>query len=161
MGSFSAADRAKAVTEKIETLYHDYEFKPDSLTVNKSATNSELVYRDLVVMGISEMDALWFAKPQDQLALEYRDIISQAIAEERRSNSILNIVLRIGAIVLILVGIYVTIRLINRGFKKINQKIISLKESILTGIKFRGYRFAWIPIGSYRLFCLPSTLFAC
>lgn len=141
VGSFSAADRAKAVTEKIETLYHDYEFKPDSLTVNKSATNSELVYRDLVVMGISEMDALWFAKPQDQLALEYRDIISQAIAEERRSNSILNIVLRIGAIVLILVGIYVTIRLINRGFKKINQKIISLKESILTGIKFRGYQF--------------------
>jgi small-conductance mechanosensitive channel len=141
VGSFSAADRAKAVTEKIETLYHDYEFKPDSLTVNKSATNSEIVYRDLVVMGVTEMDAMWFNKPQDPLALEYRDIISQAIAEERRSNSILNIVLRIGAIVLILAGIYVTIRLINRGFKKINEKIVSLKESILTGIKFRGYQF--------------------
>jgi hypothetical protein len=36
-------------------------FKPDSLAVNKAASNSEIVYRDLVVMGVSEMDALWFA----------------------------------------------------------------------------------------------------
>ncbi|MDZ7647043.1 MAG: hypothetical protein U5K54_07615 [Cytophagales bacterium] len=49
--------------------------------------------------------------------------------------------MRIGAIILILVGIYVAIRLINRGFKKINEKVVSLKESILTGIKFRGYQF--------------------
>lgn len=141
VGSFSAADRANAISDKIKNLYHDYEFKPDSLAVNKAATNSEIVYRDLVVMGISEMDALWFAKSQDQLALEYRDTISQAIAEERKSNSILNIALRIGAILLILAGIYVAIRLINRGFKKINEKVVSLKESILTGIKFRGYQF--------------------
>jgi small-conductance mechanosensitive channel len=141
VGSFSAADRATAITDKIKNLYNDYEFKPDSLAVNKSASNSEIVYHDLVVMSVNEMDALWFAKSQDQLALEYRNIISHAIADERTSNSIINIALRIGAIILILAGIYIVIRLINRGFKKINQKIISLKESILTGIKFRGYQF--------------------
>lgn len=141
VGSFSAAERAKAISDKIKNLYSDYEFKPDSLAVNRAATNSEIVFQDLVVMGISEMDALWFDKSQDQLALEYRNIISQAIADERKSNSIINIALRIGAIILILGGIYIIIRLINRGFKKINQKMISLKESILTGIKFRGYQF--------------------
>lgn len=141
VGSFSAAERAKAISDKIKNLYSDYEFKPDSLAVNRAATNSEIVFQDLVVMGISEMDALWFDKSQDQLALEYRNIISQAIADERKSNSIINIALRIGAIILILGGIYIIIRLINRGFKKINQKLISLKESILTGIKFRGYQF--------------------
>lgn len=141
VGSFSAAERAKAISDKIKNLYSDYEFKPDSLVVNRAATNSEIVFQDLVVMGISEMDALWFDKSQDQLALEYRNIISQAIADERKSNSIINIALRIGAIILILGGIYIIIRLINRGFKKINQKMISLKESILTGIKFRGYQF--------------------
>lgn len=141
VGSFSAGERAKAISDKIKNLYSDYEFKPDSLAVNRAATNSEIVFQDLVVMGISEMDALWFDKSQDQLALEYRNIISQAIADERKSNSIINIALRIGAIILILGGIYIIIRLINRGFKKINQKMISLKESILTGIKFRGYQF--------------------
>ncbi|MBL7874442.1 MAG: mechanosensitive ion channel family protein [Cyclobacteriaceae bacterium] len=141
VGSFSAAERAKAISDKIKNLYSDYEFKPDSLAVNRAATNSEIVYQDLVVMSISEMDALWFDKSQDQLALEYRNIISQAIASERKSNSIINIALRVGAIILILGGIYIIIRLINRGFKKINQKMISLKESILTGIKFRGYQF--------------------
>ncbi|MDZ7647044.1 MAG: hypothetical protein U5K54_07620 [Cytophagales bacterium] len=53
VGSFSAADRAKAISEKIKNLYDDYEFKPDSLFVNKGATNSEIVYRDLVVMGVT------------------------------------------------------------------------------------------------------------
>lgn len=141
VGSFSAADRANAITDKINNLYHDYKFKPDSLAVNKSASNSEIVYHDLVVMSVNEMDALWYNKTQDQLALDYRIVISNAIDEERRSNSILNIALRIGAIILILAGIYVAIGLINRGFKKINEKVVALKESILTGIKFRGYQF--------------------
>jgi small-conductance mechanosensitive channel len=94
-----------------------------------------------MIMSVNEMEALWYGRSANVVAGEHLQKIKEAIQEERKANSIINLVLRIGAIVLILVGIYVVIRLINSGFKKINAKIISLKEKVLKGIKFRGYQF--------------------
>jgi hypothetical protein len=33
IGSFTAKDRAQAISERIEKLYHDFQFNPDSLKV--------------------------------------------------------------------------------------------------------------------------------
>lgn len=141
MGSFSASDRAEAIAEKIEKLYDDVVFTPDSLLVSQSEAAPQLVYKDVIVMSINEMEALWLGVSQDSLAKSYQTKIQQAIREEREANSVINIALRIGAIILIIVGIYFAIRLINIGFRKINAKVISLKERVLKGVKFRGYQF--------------------
>jgi len=141
VGSFSASDRAKAITEKIQRLYDDYEFKPDSLTLNKTETNVEIVYHDLVVMSINEADALRFTKSEQELAVEYKDKISKSIADARKENSILNIAIHIGTIVLILASLFVVISLNNKLFKKLNEKIATSNERLLTGIRFNGYPF--------------------
>src|SRR5260370_891518 len=85
VGSFSASDRANAITEKIQRLYDDYEFKPDSLTLNKTETNVEIVYHDLVVMSINEADALRFTKSEQELAVEYKHKINKSIADTRKA----------------------------------------------------------------------------
>ncbi len=139
VGSFSASDRAKAITEKIQRLYDDYEFQPDSLTINKTETNVEIVYHDLVVMSINEADALPFTKSRQELAVEYKDKISKSIADARKENSILNIAIHIGTIVLILASLFVVISLNNKLFKKLNEKIATSNERLLTGIRFNGY----------------------
>ncbi|HPM32734.1 MAG TPA: mechanosensitive ion channel family protein [Chryseolinea sp.] len=140
VGSFSASDRAIAIGEKIRKLYGDLEFEPDSLAIIKTETNVEIVYQSLVIMSVNELEALWFSTNQQALALEYRDRISKAIKEERAANSVLNIALRIGAIVFILLGIYLVIRLINHGFRIISKKIHDLKKGVLTGIRFNNYQ---------------------
>ena len=141
VGSFSAKDRAASVTAKIKKLYDDYEFNPDSLTVTEADASAEIIYRDFMVMSVNELEALWFERKPKEIATEYRTLIADAIKSERKSNSILNISLRILAILLILGGIYVVIRLVNRLFKNINEKIKNLKDSALKGIQFRGYQF--------------------
>lgn len=141
IGSFSAKDRATAIESKIEKLYDNYEFSPDSLFVNTAENSSEIVYQDITLMSINELEALWHNKTAQDLAIEYQKIIQEAIHAERKENSIINIALRIGAIILILVGIYVVIVLINKLFRKLNQKVTTLKESVLKGIRFRGYQF--------------------
>ncbi len=141
VGSFTASDRAEAISEKIEKLYDDVVFTPDSLLISRSETAPQLVYKDVIVMSINEMEALWLGISQDSLARSCQVKIQHAIRDERKANSVINIVLRIGAIILILVGIYVVIRLINIGFRKIKKKVILLKERVLKGIKFRGYQF--------------------
>ncbi|MBL7870068.1 MAG: hypothetical protein JNM78_00545 [Cyclobacteriaceae bacterium] len=141
VGSFSAKDRATSIANKIKKLYSDYEFSPDSLTVNESDASAEINYKDLMILSVNELEALWHDRKPKEIAMEYRTLIVDAINAERKSNSILNITLRILAIILIIAGIYVVIRLINRLFKKLNEKLKSLKDSTLKGIQFRGYQF--------------------
>lgn len=69
VGSFTPADRAKAISEKIEKLYDDVSFSPDSLIVNQSEAAPQLVYKDMIVMSINEMEAMWFGVSQQTLAI--------------------------------------------------------------------------------------------
>ncbi|MDZ4714812.1 MAG: mechanosensitive ion channel family protein [Cytophagales bacterium] len=141
IGSFSANERAKAITAKIITLYKDYDVDPDSLAVNVLESSAEITYKDITLMSVNELEAMWFEKTPEEVAKGYRDIIKTAIVEERSSNSILNLILRIAAIIVILVGIYVIILFINKLFKNLNGRVSKLKDTVLKGIRFRGYQF--------------------
>jgi len=95
----------------------------------------------MVVMSVTEMEALWLGVPQDSLTRIYQAKIQQAIQEERKANSSMNILLCIGAILLILLSVYAIIYLINIAFKMINARAISSKGRLLKGIKVGGYQF--------------------
>lgn len=168
VGSFTPSDRATSITTKIQALYRDTNFNPDSLKLITYESSAEIVFKDVVVMSVNELEAMWFNKKSEVLAREYKTIIEEAIVAHRSANSIKNILLRIGAIILILGGIYYLIKLINRLFKKLRRKIISLKESILTGIKFKGYQFldsdrelqvVLFLVNVFRLFIIALTLY--
>ncbi len=141
IGSFSAQDRATAISKKIEILYKDSEFQPDSLQVVLSDVSPEIVYQDLTVMSVNELEALWLNQKAAALAKSYNQIIKKAILDHRKANSILNIALRVAAIIAIIAGVYAIILLINRVFKKLNQRFRGLKDKALKGIRFRGYQF--------------------
>jgi small-conductance mechanosensitive channel len=141
IGSFTAMERAAAIDSKIQGLYKNHEFQPDSLTVNMSETSADITYRELTVMSVNELEAMWFNRKPEDLAQEYRSLIQEAIRDERNANSILNIILRIVAILAIIAGIYIVIRLINKLFKRLNLHITVLKDRALKGIRFKGYQF--------------------
>jgi len=141
VGSFSSADRANAITEKIERLYDNYEFKPDSLKLVTNESSTDIVFRDIVVMSVNELEAMWYEKRHEELARQYRDIIASSIQQQREANSIKNTLFRIGEVIIILAGIYFLILLINKLFERLNKKVIGLRDKILNGIRFRGYQF--------------------
>lgn len=141
VGSFTASERAKAISRKIEILYEDDAFTPDSLIITHTEFSPQIVYNDMIVMSILEMEAMLLGVSQDSLAKSYLTTIQNAISKERKANSLIKVVLRIAAIIFILIGIYVAIRLINLAFRKINAKVISLNQLIFKGLKFRGYQF--------------------
>ncbi|CAN5140851.1 mechanosensitive ion channel [soil metagenome] len=140
VGSFEASDRAQAISKRIISLYGNYDFRIDSLTVIDTGTNSEIMFRDQVIMSINELDAIWFSKKRRSLALEYRDKIRMEIARERNDRSLYNIGIRIATIILILVGIFIFIKIINVAFKRLEVKLRSLKGRALKGLRFRSYQ---------------------
>lgn len=141
VGSFSPRERAQSISQRIEQLYDNYEFNPDSLRTTQSEASTELVFKDMVVMSVNELEALWFGKKHNELADEYLTVIRNAINNERKANSVQNILIRVGAVILIILGIYFVIVVINKLFKRVKRKIISLKDKVLKGIKFSGYQF--------------------
>ncbi len=141
IGSFSPSDRAQAITSKIIKLYDNYQFMPDSLSLVVNERSTDIVFHDLVVMSVNELEALWYGKRHEVLAEEYKAVMAEAIQKQRKAKSLSTILFRIGEIVLILLGIYFLIRLINRLFHRLAKKLISLKDDILKGVRFRGYQF--------------------
>ncbi len=140
VGSFSPADRAKSVSERIEHLYDDYDFKPDSLKISVGEASTEIVYKDQVIMSVNEMEALWFERKPQELALIYQKKIQNAISNERSDNQIGTLLIRVAAVLMIIVGSYIVILLINILFKRVRKKIILLKDKFLTGIRIKNYQ---------------------
>ena len=58
VGSFSAENRANAITEKIRKLYEDSFFEEDSILVVPSDISKDIVYKnDFIIMSILDIDA--------------------------------------------------------------------------------------------------------
>ncbi len=59
IGSFGPGERAAAITQRIDKLYREYTFYPDSLRLVPAENGYDIFYNsDIAVMSISQLDAL-------------------------------------------------------------------------------------------------------
>lgn len=140
VGSFGPEERGRAISEKIVRLYEDFKFQPDSLQVSISEMSPEIVFHDQLIMSVNELEAMWYEEKPVTLAIRYRDIIRQAIRGEREEHSLTSLLTRVSSILLILLGIYAMIRLINKLFKRILVRLARLKGNAIRGIRIKGYQ---------------------
>lgn len=139
IGSFTVAERAEAVSKRIQKLYDDPFFSPDSLQLVSNQNTHDIVYNgDNIIMSVSEFDGLWFDKDAETLAKEYLAVIRQAVVAEKDQNSLLNILKRAGYVVLILIGVWAIIHGINRFFNYIARKLEQHKETYFKGLRFKS-----------------------
>jgi len=124
IGSFTASERAVSIENKINRLYHDITFLPDSLKLIVNENSTDIVYQDIIVMNVNEIEALWNGISHYDLAAKYKELIIADIKNHRNQNSTQNTLLRIGSVILILMAIIVIILLINYGFRKIKLQLI-------------------------------------
>ena len=83
-GSFSARERAAGISRKINTLYQDAFFSPDSLQIRRLADYADIVYKDQeIILSVSALDGLWHGKTIDILAKQYLDAIKSTVIKER------------------------------------------------------------------------------
>jgi small-conductance mechanosensitive channel len=139
LGPVMPKERAANITKKIEALYDNDSFKPDSLVVILNESTADINFRETILMSVTDTDALWVGQDKKVLAREHATAISKSIEAERDANSWKNILIRIALTLLIIAGTYGLIFLLNRLFRKLNLLIVLKKESFFHGIKFRDY----------------------
>ena len=101
----------------------------------------DILYGEMIIMSISETDALWYSTSEKALAQKYSGKIKSSILEARKAKGLIRIFLRIGLVILVIAGIWVLIKLIIRGYAKLEQIIKVNRSKWLRSLSYRNYTF--------------------
>ncbi len=135
-GSIRPAERADQITQRIRSLYESSFFSPDSLQVVRSDWGYEVVYkRSETILTVSELDALWYHSDNKELANSYAKKIADAVLKEKKENSLINWLKRIGLVVLTIAGASFLVWLINKGFKWLRLAIQKRRHQLFKGMQ--------------------------
>lgn len=139
IGSFSAQDRAEATTKRIQRLADVLKFNTDSLTLANAETSTDLMFRDQIIMSISENDALWNNLTTDSLALKYKAIIGNAVVKYKAETSFSSLIKEVAIAFFVLVIVVLILFYIGKFFNWVAKKILKQKGKKLKGITIKSY----------------------
>lgn len=138
-GSFSPAERAQSNSEKLLQIARIYSLDQDSLVIIEGGTTSDILFGEIPLMSISDMDALWMDTSRDSLAMQYRELIIAAIAKYKQEVGIWNKIRMIGVaalMVLVFIGLVIGVRFL--FVRLIDNKIRSKRNKLFKGIKIHN-----------------------
>lgn len=138
-GSFTAKERAEIISTRIAKLADHFGFKADSLKLTASEQTTDIVFKDQLLISISDQDALWQNTGRKQLAETIRAAIGRAVirhqAETRWQTLLregLSALLVIAVVVLLIYGL-------NRLFKWALAKLSGHQSWFSKGIRIKNY----------------------
>ncbi len=141
IGASTPSDRALNVTKRIKNLYDNDFFNPDSLVLVESENTTDIVYGDLIVISISELDGYINLSSKEELAKDYSTKIKSAISLQKEKNSLAKILVRIGLMILVIAGIALLIWLIGKGHTRSERFITERKNKWLKNLTYKDYTF--------------------
>jgi small-conductance mechanosensitive channel len=139
LGSFSAKERASAVSVRLKKIAQIRNFVADSLKQTAEYNNLNLVYADVIVMSISEDDALWANVNKESIAINYQKIIAAAVIQYQNETNIVTLLKEFGLALLVLIITFFIIKYILKLFRWTAVKIYAQKNIHIKGIKIRDY----------------------
>lgn len=139
IGPYTAIDRSLTAQKNIHNLYESPFFNKDSLKIEHSYNTQLITYQGKIIMGISELDALWEGVTVDELSKIHKETIINKIVEHRKENSFKNKLLRIGELLLIIVALIFAFYIINFLFSKGKEFLITKSTFFDKGIKLKNY----------------------
>lgn len=142
LGSFTAAERAAAMRQRLERLTNDPLARGDSVAVVESEGTSDIVYGDRVLLTVTEADAAAVGSTRQALAAEYLSNVRQAMAQQGFTTKLRTIALGVlFALVATLVTIGI-IRLVQRFFPRMIAAIEHGRTTWMPAIRFQKLELA-------------------
>lgn len=139
LGSFSAKDRADAISKRVNNLTDNFRFSVDSLKLIEVESTVDIVFGETIIMSVSENDALWNNATKAELAETYRKKIGEAVLQYKAETSLGTLAKEIGLALLVIIIIMFAIKYIRRAFKWMARKIQVQEGKRIKGIKFKNY----------------------
>lgn len=138
-GSSKPAERAANFARKVQALYKDDFLNLDSILLDESDYTVDIVYGDMIITSISDMDAQWEGRSKLEIAKDYQQRIKEAIIKERKDKSFTVILKRIGLVLLITSLIGLLIYGIGRLYRYAERLIIAQKNTLIKDVTIKDY----------------------
>jgi small-conductance mechanosensitive channel len=139
IGSFSAEERAFAITNRIHDLKNKIGFNAKSLSFDTSESTIDIVYGDKTIVSITENDALWNGTTKQDLADNYKKTIANAVLKYNAETSIGTLAKEIGLALLVLLLLVILIKYLKKLFTWTGKKIEEQEDKLFKGIKLKDY----------------------
>lgn len=139
VGSYSPANRAAEITERVRIMYNEDFSEKDSLYISKSQDYVDIMYADRIVMTVTEHDALWNNTTTEQLATDYKDAISASLLKARDEYSTRRLLIRAGLVLASIACLVLMIYLINRLMRLLRRLINRNKKRWFKDLKYKDY----------------------
>ena len=139
LGSFSAQERANAISSRIKRLTETLEFFSDSLKVNENEATVDVIYGNQTIASVTEVDALWFETTPLALANSYKEIIADAVTVYKEEHSLINLLKSIGMALLVIIVMGLIIKYVLRLFRWTALKIQRQKHKRLKAVTVKNY----------------------
>jgi small-conductance mechanosensitive channel len=141
LGSYSPKERAETDMNRIHKLSEDYYFSADSLKITTAEFTTDIIYKDEVLISISDLDALWMNTGKEKLAEDYKTRIANGIRVYKAENSWPALIRDFALALLVLVVLSVIIYSITRLFRWVKSKVEKQRGITLRGFKIKSYEF--------------------
>jgi small-conductance mechanosensitive channel len=135
-GSFPPRERAEVISQRIIRLANDFSFVPDSLVFLPEDQWADILYKNYIVLSVSDKDAAFQKTTKGKLAAAYCAIIAKAIVKYQDETSWETRVKEGLTALLVIVLVIVFIYVVNRLFKWVLAKINKLFNK---GVKLSNY----------------------
>ncbi|OJV22989.1 MAG: transmembrane ion channel [Bacteroidetes bacterium 41-46] len=141
LGTSSPAERALNISSRIKRLYNDDFLIIDSLKVLHQESTYDIVYKDLIILSVSESDAGLEAKEPKDLSVEYLQIISNDLIRAREDRGFLTLIGRVSLVIGVISAAWLILWLIARGYIWFLKITESNKNKWLKDLSYKDYTF--------------------
>ncbi len=141
LGASMAWERARNVSAKIKLLYEDDFLNVDSILVVNSEYTYDIVYKDAIIMSVSETDAIWYNMSMAELSKECTTKIQQSIELAKKENSLERVLIRIGLALLVVAFAWIIFRLVRKGYGLLLDYIHVNQSRFLKNLSYKDYTF--------------------
>lgn len=141
LGPFSPSERAQSITQKIEMLVDQSIFDQKEITFFDNEESCDVFHSEIILFSVTERDAFWLDESKREIAEKHSKLIVEAVREYHIETGMTRLLIRVGLLVFVLFLFYLGIRLLNRGFVKLNDWLIIKFKPFTKGIKFKNYEF--------------------
>jgi small-conductance mechanosensitive channel len=157
-GGLSSGARAAQAEKNIIRLGKEYETKPDSVSLLAEETFTDIVYREKVILSVTDKDALWMNSSREKLAEQYRLEIISALKILKHKYGLSRLIKNILLLILVVLIQYVLIRLTNYFYRILKIKIDKVKGRYIKSLFIKNYEFLSVARQEKLLFSLVNIL---
>ena len=137
VGSFSAENRANAITEKIRKLYQDSFFESDSIVVVPSDISQDITYKgDLIIMSVLDIDAKVENETTAFIANRNLTLIKNAVVYQNENYS--QLPKRFGYTALLILIIGLVLYFVGKIFNWIRFRILKNSDRYFKGFNYNN-----------------------